>query len=178
MKWWNNLKNYFYRRSLEQKLAQMQARHSLISLENAHTVGIVFDSTTGADDNTVIQFAEKLRNAGKEVEILGFVNDKKTESKPGITVFNRKQLSWAGVPQSEAAEKFATQNFDLLLACFTGTSLPLEFIAGISQARWRVGVYTENKTGLYDMMVNMGERSDIGYLLEQSTYFLNYIKAA
>jgi hypothetical protein len=178
MKFWDDIKNYFYRRSLEQKLALVKVEHSLISLENAHTVGILFDSTQAVNDTTVLQFAEQLRNAGKQVELLGFVNDKKTEAKPGMAIFNRKNLSWAEVPQSEAVEKFAAQNFDLLLACFTGGSLPLEYVVGISKALWRVGVYTESKTGLYDMMVNMGGKNDIAYLLEQSAYFLNYIKAA
>ena len=178
MKWWNDIKNYFYRRSLEAGVAVVEVERSLISLEHAHTVGIVFDSTNPANDTTVLQFAEQLRSAGKEVELLGFVDDKKTEVKPGITVFNRKNLNWVEVPQCEQIEKFASKNFDLLLACFTGNSLPLEYVTGISHARWRVGVYAENKTGLYDMMVNMGDKNDIGYLLEQSTYFLNYIKAA
>ncbi len=95
MKFWDDIKNYFYQRSLEQRVALVKVERSLISLEHAHTVGIVFDSTNPANDTTVLQFAEQLRSAGKEVEILGFVNDKKTEAKPGMAVFNRKHLSWA-----------------------------------------------------------------------------------
>lgn len=178
MRFWDNIKNYFYQRSLNEKLSAVKTEHSLISMEAANSIGIAFDSSDPANDTVILSFAERLRSEGKEVDILGLVKDKKTESKDGMAVLNPKSLNWAGVPQGETVEKFSGKKFDLLLACFTGENLPLEYIAGTSQARWRVGVYAETKTGLYDMMVNVGERKDLPYLLEQMVYFLNYIKAA
>jgi len=178
MKFWDDIKIYFYRRRLEQDTGLVKVEHALISLEGAHTMGIIFTATNPILDEAILKFAGRLRSEGKEVELLAYVNDKKTESKPGITVFNRKHLNWVDVPQNEQVEKFTRKKFDLLLACFTGDNLPLEYIAGVSNARWRVGIYAENKTGLYDMMVNMGGRKDLAYFLEQTAYFLNYIKAA
>ena len=178
MKWWNDIKNYFYKRSLEQRITQSKPQHAIINMPQVHTVGIVFDSTNPANDSAVLSFAEQLKSAGKEVELLGFVNDKKTESKPGITIFNRKALNWLDIPTTEPIESFAQKKFDLLLACFTGEHLTLEYLTAISNARWRVGAYAENKTGFYDMMINVGDKTDLQYLLDQSVYFLNYIKAA
>ena len=176
MKYWDRIRNYFYKRTLEERLKSPQVKHDIINWNDAKSIGIIYDSTNVANDTVISDFAQKLREQNKEVEILGFVNDKKIDSKAGVTIFNKKSLSWTQAPEDEKVEKFAAQNFDLLLGCFTGENLPLEFITRISKARWRVGAYVENKTDCYDMMVNVSGNNDLPYLIEQTTYFLNQIK--
>ena len=176
MKYWDRLRNYFYKRALEKRVRNLNIQHHIINLSDAKTIGIVYDSTNPANDTVITAFAEKLRGQGKQVEILGFIDDKKIDSKPGVTIFNKKNLSWTLAPQDERVDKFAAQKFDLLLGCFTSENLPLEFVTRISRARWRIGAYTENKTDCYDMMVNVSGKNDLAYLLEQTTYFLNQIK--
>src|SRR5580704_15586369 len=129
MKFWDRLKNYFYRRKLERISAGITPLRSVVRLADAGSVGILFDATNPENETVILPFAEKLKSAGKEVEVLGFVNDKKTESKPGMELINRRNLSWTEAPNAPQAEKFAEKNFDLLLACYTGDCLPLEFIA-------------------------------------------------
>lgn len=176
MKYWDRLRNYFYKRTLAERVKNIRVKHDIINWRDAKTVGIVYDSTNPANDSVIAAFAEKLRGENKEVEILGFVNDKKIDTKTGITVFNKKSLSWTLAPEDEKVDRFANQNFDLLLGCFTGENLSLEFVTRISKARWRVGAYIENKTDCYDMMVNVGDKNELPYLIEQTTYFLNQIK--
>lgn len=176
MKYWDRIRNYFYKRTLEERVKNLNVKHDIINLTDAKTIGIIYDSTDPANDTVIAGFAEKLRGQGKQVELLGFVNDKKIDTKPGVTIFNKKNLSWTLAPQDERVEKFAAENFDLLIGCFTGEHLPLEFVTRISKARWRIGAYAENKTDCYDMMVNVGSQSGLPYLLEQTTYFLNQIK--
>ena len=176
MTYWDRLRNYFYNRTLEERVKNLNVKHDIINWNDAKTIGIVYDSTNTANDTVITAFAEKLRGEHKQVEILGFVNDKKLDTKPGVTIFNKKNLSWTLAPEDERVEKFAAQRFDLLLGCFTGENLPLEFVTRISKARWRVGAYAENKTDCYDMMVNVSSKAELPYLLEQTTYFLNQIK--
>jgi len=176
MKYWDNLRNYFYKRNLAERVKNLHVKHNIINLNDAKTIGIVYDSTNPANDIVIADFAQQLRGQNKEVEILGFVNDKKIDSKSGVTVFNKKNLSWTLAPEDERVNKFADKPFDLLLGCFIGPNLPLEFITCISKARWRVGAYVESKTDCYDMMVNVSDKTDLSYLLQQTTYFLNQIK--
>ena len=176
MKYWDNIRNYFYKRTLEDRAKRLNTKHDIINLDDAKNIGIVYDSTNPDNDTVITGFAEMLRGQGKQVEILGFVNDTKIDTKTGVTIFNKKNLSWTRIPEDERVEKFAAQKFDLLLGCFTGENLPLEFVTRISKARWRVGAYVENKTECYDMMVNVSGKNDLQYLLEQTTYFLNQIK--
>src|ERR1039457_7161952 len=133
MKIWDDIRNYFYKRTLNERLSTLNIKRQLINLNDAKSVGILYDSSVTGNDAAVAAFAENLRNMGKTVDILGYVSDKKIESIPiaigtGIQVFNKKNLNWTRVPEGEAVEKFAKQNFDLLVTGFTGEDLPLEFI--------------------------------------------------
>lgn len=176
MKLWDDIRNYFYRRSVESKLEGQKTQRTLTNLKDAKSIGIVYDSTNPDNDIIITKFAEQLRQQGKTVEILGFVNDKKIDHKADILVFNPKQLSWTQVPSDERVEAFANKNFDLLFAAFTSLSLPLEYVARVSKAKWRVGVYDDKKTDYYEMMIKVGDNAGVQYFLEQSTHFLNKIQ--
>jgi hypothetical protein len=178
MEFWNKIKKRFYNASLANRVKDIKTGRSVISLNDAQYIGILYNSTNPDNDIVITRFAEILRRQNKTVEILGFVDDKKIDHKADIGIFNKSNLTWCDVPQGEKAEKFAAQNFDLLLACFVEGNLPLEYIACISAARWRVGVYSSDKTNCYDMMVNVAQRAELPYLLEQIVHFLNQIKYA
>ncbi len=174
MKLWDNFRDYFYKRKLAERHSKPE--RVITNLKDAASIGIVYDSTNLQNDAVISAFSENLRQQGKTVDVLGFVNDNQTEQKSDIIVFNKKCLNWAMVPQHESVEKFAAKKFDLLIAAFPQENLPLEYVARISAAKWKVGAYHANKTDFYDIMINLGTRNELPYFLEQSTHFLNEIK--
>ncbi len=175
---WDKIRNYFYKKELAERLRTLNVTRAITNLNDAKSIGLIYDSTDPANDSVIAKFASDLRKQSKSVDILGFINDKKLNYKAGIAAFNKKNLTWALVPEGGEVETFSEKKYDLLLACFVGENLPLEFIARVSNAKWRVGFYDASKTDCYDMMINMGEHKELPYLLEQSVYFLNQIKAA
>ena len=176
MQWWDDLRNYFYQRNIQRKLSGVKANRVLTNLKDAKSIGIIYDSTNPDNDIIITKFAEHLRQEGKTVEILGFVDDKKIDHKADVLIFNKKNLSWNLTPADERVEKFVAKNFDLLLASFTGINYPLEYVARTSLAKWRVGSFDEKKTDYYEMMINMGGKTEVQYFLNQATYFLNQIQ--
>jgi len=90
MKLWEDIRNYFYRKAVERKLEGQNTKRVLTNLDDAETVGILYDSTNPDNDIIITRFAEQLRNDGKTVEILGFINDSKIDHKADIAVFNKK----------------------------------------------------------------------------------------
>jgi hypothetical protein len=175
MQWWERIVRYFYNRTLTQQLKARKANTAITNLADAKTVGILYDSTNPSNDIIIARFAEQLRNNGKQVDILAYINDPKIESKADIALFNKKAITWCRVPQSDKATQFASKPFDLLLCCFTEENLPLEFISATGNAKWRVGAYRINKTHCYDMMIQLGNKTDLQYFITQSTHFLNNI---
>lgn len=175
MKWWDNLRNYFYQKNIAEKLSGVKVKRVITNLTDAKSVGIVYNSTNPDNDIIITKFAEELRKQAKTVDILGFVNDTKIDHKADILVFNKKNLTWTQTPKDERVENFASRNFDLLFAAFVEENLPLEYVVRTSQAKWRVGSFDEKKTDSYELMINLGGKNDLSYFLQQATQFLNKI---
>ena len=176
MKWWDDLRRYFYLRNINAKLDGQSPERTITNLHDANTIGILYDSTSAENDTVIAEFAEKLRDVYKKVEVLGFVNAKEVIPQADVTLFCKKDLRWHLAPNDTRVDEFAEKDFDLLLAAFTTENLPLEYVARTSQAKWRVGVFDTRKTDYYEMMIKTGENKDLQYFLDQSTHFLNKIQ--
>lgn len=167
---------FFHKRALAAALAAHTAKRQLTNWEDSRNVGIVYDCTNNTNDHTIFRFAEMLRGQGRTVEILGYSSDKKLEAKTDITLFTAKQVNWCNVPQSEALHSFTNKKFDLLLAAFIPPHPALEYVVATSQAKYRVGAFAEGKTDAYELMINMGGKTDLDYLLKQAQHFLGLIR--
>jgi hypothetical protein len=168
-------KNSFYESVLKQRGSKRPVR-TITNLNDAHSIGIIYDSTNPDHDITITKFAEMLRNKGKTVDIMAYVNDKKIDHKGDIALFNPKAVNWYGVPLDPRVNAFADKPFDLLICALLSESKPLEYIAYLSKAKYRVGPFDGSKTHLYDLMIEMGSKNDLGYLLQQMVHFLENIR--
>lgn len=171
----DRIKNSLYESVLKQKGSNRPAR-SITNLNDARTIGVIYDSTNPDNDITITKFAEMLRNKGKTVEIMAYVNDKKIDHKGDIALFNPRAVNWYGVPTDERITPFCNKPFDLLICAILEESRPLEYIAYLSKAKYRVGPFDEKKTHCYDLMIQMGSRKELGYLLQQMVHFLENIR--
>ncbi len=175
MKIIERIRNSFYQSVLKQRGSNRPPR-AITNLNDAKNIGIIYDSTDPDQDITITKFAEMLRNKGKKVEIMAFINDKKIDHKGDITIFNPKVVNWYGIPLDERVNAFCNKPFDLLICAIMKESRPLEYIAYLSKAKYRIGPFDQQKTHCYDLMIEMGNKTDLNYLLQQMVYFLENIK--
>ena len=171
----DRIKDHFYQSVLKQR-ATGKPKRVITNLADAKSVGLIYDSTNPDHDITITKFAEMLRNKGKTVEIMAYINDKKVDHKGDIRLFNPKVVNWYGVPIDERVDAFCNKPYDLLICALTADSKPLEYIAYLSKAKYRVGPFAESKTDCYDLMIQMGNKTDLSYLLQQMVHFLENIK--
>lgn len=175
MNLWKRFRQFFYNRSLHRELAAADVKRSVVNLEDATRIGILFDYYLPENEAVVFNWAEELRREGKEVELLGYVRKKETQPKEGIQTLRKSDINWAKVPVSEGARHFAHTRFDLLISCTNHPNATLEFISRISLSRWRVGPFDPLKTDCYDLMVQAEPGKNISYLITQYKHFLNQI---
>ena len=171
----NTIRDYFYESVLRQRSVDRPVR-SITNLTDAKTIGIIYDSTAPDNDIIIAKFAEMLRNKGKAVEVIAYVDDKKIDHKADVNIFNRKAVNWYSVPIDERVDAFCNKNFDLLICAMTSENKPLEYMAYVSKAKYRVGPFAENKTRFYDLMIQIDGKRDLNYLLQQMVHFLENIK--
>jgi len=171
----DRIKNSLYQRVLKQR-GSSRPKRTITNLTDAQNIGIIYDSSDPDHDITITKFAEMLRNKGKKVNILAYINNKKIDHKGDIALFNPNAVNWYGIPLDGRVSTFCNQPFDLLICAMLQENKPLEYIAYLSMAKYRIGPFDEQKTYCYDLMIEMGARTNLDYLLQQMVAFLEKIK--
>lgn len=171
------IRTRFHQQLLRKELPGHQVKRSSVFLENAASVGLLFEATLLEDRNTVLRFADQLKNKGKKVKLLGYFNEKLKSHDFPFDHFDKKQLDWALRPKSELITNFANQAFDILINISKKTVLPLDYVAARSKARFRVGPFTEN-TFCYDLMIDQEERKGLEEFLQQVLFYLEKMQPA
>lgn len=175
MKLLKKIKYFFYTKALTKTLSSAPAvTREMVNLKTAKHIGILYKATLADEIMSISQFAEKLKAEGKEVHILGY-KDEKNKEDMGLKIFNRNSVNWYGVPNDARIDGFQKLNLDILICAFKDECLPLEYIAATSKTKFRVGAYSQGKTNYYELMVNVGDKSQLLYLLQQIFHFLKAI---
>lgn len=166
-----------HHRFVQQSLPNHQVKRASVFLEQAKSIGLLFDASLLKDRTLVLQFADRLKREGKQVQLLGFFNEKRTSSDYPFKHFDKKQLDWVWRPKSEVSTTFSNQSFDLLINLSKQTVLPLDFIAAHSKARFRVGPATA-QTFCYDLMIEHDERKGLDTFLKQVLQYVGKMQPA
>jgi len=165
------------KRSLNKRALQKQPKpikRQPTNLQSAQWIGILFDATSEENRKHILGYKKKLEKSGKKVQLLAFVNSRAKDLDYNFPFFTRREVDWKGVPQSQAIEEFATRSFDLLLLVNPKTSITFEYIVTLTDARLKVGPYTED-TKSYDFMVQ-AEEATISDFIQQIEKYVDFVK--
>jgi hypothetical protein len=167
----NHWQRSLHKRVLATKLKQLPLLPRLIP-DKAKKIAIIFDATPLDNRKKIEVFAQKLKNAGKQVTLFAYLNDKTKQGLP-FRFFNKKDLTWQGIPKGFEVERFLAESFDLLYAFYIGENLPLEYIGALTKAHFKIGAYNGQDI-LYDISIDTQD-IDLQYLISQTDYFLTRI---
>ncbi len=146
-----------------------------VRFTQAQHIGILFDATDDTDCKVILNFEKDLTQRRRKVSLLGYVNSNEKElPETGYTYFNRRGLKFDLTPKDEKAIEFMKQPFDILFCLHTKHSLPLEFIAAASNAKFKIGHYIEEQSDVYDFMV-YGKSKSIRAVIQQMERYLEKI---
>ena len=175
MSFFSKIKYYFYQKSID-KAASLLANVSreMINVNDATSIGILFNATNANDVITVSQFADKLKASNKEVSLLAYVNNNDKENNDP-NFFNNTNINWYYIPSGEKINTFQKKKVDILITALTKENLPIEYLAATSKAKFRVGSFSKNKINFYELMINTNKNQQLDYLLEQIFHCLNAI---
>ena len=110
-------------------------------MEEAKTIGIVFDATDKEDFELVKKYVLYLKEMKKKVKAIGFFNQKESPpmafSKLEYDFFSLKDLSWNNIPNSVYVKNFIADEYDILLDLNLNDLFPLRYISSLSKARFK-----------------------------------------
>lgn len=175
MGWLEKFKRFLYRKKLRfDAKAVMDSPREMINIKHAEKIGILFNATNAEDIITVTKFAESLSHITKEIGILGFQDNKEKELTDQRFI-NKLDVNWFYIPNSDKIDGFHAKKFDILICAFVEECLQLEYIAATSSAKFRVGAFSDETSGYFELMINTNQNQSLKYLLNQINHFLNVI---
>lgn len=162
------LRSMAFQRQLKRGLQERKTPKgkSEVNLSNAKQIGILFNATAVDDRSRILKYASQLRDQGKQVSLLGFLEDQTELEQLAFPAYNKKGLDWAGRPKAESIKAFMQQPFDLLMNIDLSPGAHEGFITALSRAKLRVGPSTEH-TECYDLMIDPGKSASLSKFIQQ-----------
>jgi hypothetical protein len=169
----NSIGAYF----LRQEMASLNRERSMLSMDDAKSIGIIFESSNKDDFELVKKYVLYLRELKKKVKVIGFFSEGATPaftySKLEYDFFSKKDLNWFNKPNDKFVSNFMEEDFDILIDLNIHHHFALRYISGISKARFKVGQHEPGGEKIYDLMIEGTSGKGLKFLLRQvDTYLL------
>ena len=165
--------DFFFKKELKSNPRQREVHN----LHTAQSIGILYDATEKEDMLKVSEFVNTLFQTKKDVKALGFVNLKElTHHHMPMLQFDfffLKDLNWYYKPQNYIIKNFVEKDYDILINLCDSACIPIRYLAGKSQAKFKVGKYEED-IDLYDMMIDVKENT-LSALIKEIHHYLTVI---
>ena len=176
MKFISNIKENVAANKLPKRIESLKREVEAISLIDAAYIGIIFNASQNIKFESAREYIKLLSASNRKILALGMVEDKKLldyySSQKGIVFFARKEINWEGKPKGEMIDKFLEQRFDILFDLTLEQYLPVQYIVGMSKAKFKVGRYAlENQ--YCDFMIDISKNNTLEFLIEQIKHYLS-----
>lgn len=158
-------------RALKRKAGTLSRQINVHNFDTAKTVGVLWSF----DEKNAFQTIQQHLNGYKNVKLnyLYFIPEKNADTSDGNS-FCLSQLSWLGFVKEGAAIDFEKENFDLLIDLSVKKQFPMQVIATLSNAAFKVG-YCAEENNPYDLIIDIHQKPSPEYLAEQIINYLNLI---
>lgn len=167
--------NYF----LNRELKRFSRNNKLINYRDVKNIGILYILDSESTYNKISDFVEKMKNDNKKLKALGFIKNKKTSDKflPKLSFdfFSENDLNWYKKPDNKYVKDFVNKEFDLLINTDFENIFPLKYITAKSKAYLKTGLYNDQNSKYFDLMIKMDKSKDLGEFFNQVIHYLSVI---
>ncbi|HYX08498.1 MAG TPA: hypothetical protein VE912_17335 [Bacteroidales bacterium] len=166
---------------LSRRLKKMHRNQRMHNFDTARTIGIIFNATQLENFTHVKEFLNTLRDKDLEIYAIGYVDKKEIDDqlviRKNFNFFCRTDLAWNYLPTAPFVNELIDKKLDILIDLSITPHFALQYMAALSKASFKIGVYTpeKEKQRIYDLMLDISKQPDISYLIEQVKYYLNMI---
>ncbi len=178
MRFIENIKNKLGRYLLN-KNTKLKTHRIQPSFEQVHEIGIVYNANEKNNEEKINLFANYLREQGKKVFMLGYVDAKTlpVSKKFHITseYFWREKLTGFNLPDKIKIGRFLETPFDLLMNIYFEADLPLQAIGAYTKAKYRIGARIPNALPFNDTLIDTDQNKDLQHLASQMVYYLKAV---
>jgi hypothetical protein len=166
---------------LKRKLKDFSRQVHVHNFDTAKSVVILFDAGEPDCFSVIKEFRKFVEYKGIKCAVFGYVQQKEIPQEmlfwKNYSFITKKDVNWYHKPFGEAVELFYAQDPDILLDFTRETPLELQFLVKLSKAQFKISSFTELEND-YDLMINLTEKNDIGYLVEQVKHYVSILNSS
>lgn len=170
-----NLKERLGKKILKRKKRGVSREVCVQNFNTAKTAVILFDTADSESFKAIKDFIKYLEEKQISVSTFAFVHQKEVPQEllflKNYAYITIKDLNWYKKPSGEAVEAFYSARPDILFDFTRDMDLGLQFLVQLSDARFKVGSFTEEQND-YDLMISLNDKTEAAFLAEQ---FKRYI---
>lgn len=167
-------------KQLRKEFKNFRRTGKVINLEQAQSVALLYR----VDDEHKWQLVKKYVKYLKEEEgirkilTIGFFPGKELPEylRPQLEFefICMKDLAWNEKPVGNVSKNFCSEYFDILIDLEPEEIIPLRYILNWSNARFKVGYFTNDYSNYYDLMLQL-ERKELSEYINQVNHYLSII---
>jgi hypothetical protein len=167
--------HYFYRKDV----AKVRRNRKIQNLNNAKTIGLIYDASDEKLHNVVCDFVKYFQENMKIVKAIGYVSYSRLPHycfpKLSFDYFTRKDLNWYFKPTPQRVQDFINEEYDIVIDLTMKDNFALQYIAGLSHGKFKVGRYSNKYSGIYDFMLDVDENITLEKFIKESIHYLSIL---
>ena len=162
----------------QRELKTNKRTKEVCNLDNAQSIGILYDATSEEQIKTVKPFVSYFFDLKKDVKALGYVNSKQLSfhhtPKLQYDFFYQKDLNWFYKPQNYIIDNFVKKEYDILINLCDSSIIPIKYLVASSIAHFKIGIHEENYE-IYDLMISLKDDKSMEKLMHEIKHYINLI---
>ncbi|NTW31502.1 MAG: hypothetical protein HGB12_02560 [Bacteroidetes bacterium] len=164
---------------LNKEVVKMHRNRFISNIDDAKTIGILYDASSEEIYNKVSEFVKYFQNKQKNVKALGFVNFNQLPHYcfPKLTCdyFTKRDLNWYYKPTNSRVIDFINEEYDIMIDLCMNDCFPLIYVSAVSKAKFKVGRYGEKYSDIYDFMLNVNNTISLEDYFKETIHYLSII---
>ncbi len=152
------------------------------NFSSAKSIGVIFNASTSDSYQCSKDFIEQLKLGNVKVEGLGYTKKRKvnglasTAAQDGLKVFSIRDRNWYQKPTNNAVSEFTQNQYDMLIDLSLEQEFSVKYIMGTTDAEFKVGHELESNELIYDFVLDMKERNELPFYIDQIKHYLKNIR--
>ncbi|NVN95233.1 MAG: hypothetical protein HXX18_08120 [Bacteroidetes bacterium] len=164
---------------LNKHLPKNHRFRKIVNLDNAKTLGIIYELKDELTYNHINRFIKFLQDKQINVKAIGYFDGNIRPiyaiEKLSLDYYDRKDLNWYAKPKGNYVADFIQTDFDILIDLSLNNIFQTKYIAAMSKAKFKVGKDGENNKVIFDLMIDINPNTTLDEFITLIIHYLSII---
>lgn len=140
-----------------------------VVVDKLQTIGVIFNHDEFDDFEVFRKLFVELELTSPKCRVAAFIDDEKKIINTWNTYFIPNNIGWKGKIESVDLASFINAEFDILISYCNYSSVELNLITALSNAKFKIGLANVNDD-LYDLIINVNTNQFNTFKTELTKY--------